>query len=436
MEIERAALAAVDPVALARDAAAALQVPSPTGDERVVLELLAETAAALGLEPDLHRHDLAALRRHPGHPGEEAARSELWGLTAELGGGVPRRICINGHVDVVEAGSAPWRHGPWSGAVEDGRLHGRGAVDMKAAVVAALHAVAAVRAAGAAEHVPAVVVQCVSAEEDGGLGTFAELERDAAFDAALINEPTGFDVVCAQAGALTFRGVVPGRAAHAAHRLEGHSAIDRYVAVHAALGEHERRINAGVEHPLMRELALPYPLLVGRVSGGAWSSQVPDRLEFEGRLGVPVGEDPARARAALEAVVAAALDDGEAPAEIEWTGGSFAPAETAPEHAWVRLVTAAVQDELGRPVRIAGVPWGADMRQFTARGIPCTMAGTRGIELAHAVDERVELSELVSLARAIVRVVARAGASSDTHTPNVGWEAPHGRPARHSSSEG
>ena len=64
-------------------------------------------------------------------------------------------------------------------------------------------------------------MQCVSSEEDGGLGTFAELERDAAFDAALIPEPTGWSVVCAQAGALTFRGVVPGRAAHAATRLEG-----------------------------------------------------------------------------------------------------------------------------------------------------------------------------------------------------------------------
>ena len=408
--VEPAALAALDPGALARDAAAALQVPSVTGDERPVLELLAETAAALGLEPDLHEHDLQALRRHPGHPGEEAERSELWGLTATLSGGAPHRICVNGHVDVVGPGSVPWRHGPWAGAVEDGRLYGRGAVDMKAAVVAALHAAAAVRAAGAAAHAPTVVVQCVSSEEDGGLGTFAELERDAAFDAALIPEPTGFDVVCAQAGALTFRGVVPGRAAHAAHRLEGVSAIDRYVAVHAALAEHERRVNAAVEHPLMRRLELPYPLLVGRITAGAWSSQVPDRLEFEGRLGVAVGDDPARARAALEAVVAAALDDGSPPAEISWTGGSFAPAETPADHPWVALVSGALEAELGRPVRPTGVPWGADMRHFTARGIPCTMAGTAGIELAHAVDEHVELAELLSLARGIVRVVARADA--------------------------
>ena len=401
MDLEAAALAALDPAALARDAAAAVQVPSVTGDERPVLELLARQATALGLEAELHRFDLAALRADPRHPGEEAPREELWGLEATRTGGEPR-ICLNGHVDVVGPGTVAWRHGPWSGAIEGGRLYGRGSVDMKAAVVAALHAAAAVTGG------PTAVVQCVSSEEDGGLGTVAALGRDSAFDAALIPEPTGFDVVCAQAGALTFRGVVPGRAAHAAHRLEGCSAIDRYVRVHAALAAHERRVNEAVAHPLMRDLALPYPLLVGRVAGGEWSSQVPDRVEFEGRLGVPVGGDPAEARAALEAVVVAALDDGEAPAEIAWTGGSFEPAETAPSHPWVRLVAGALGDELRRPVRIAGVPWGADMRHFTARGIPCVMTGTRGIERAHAVDEFVEVAELVSLARAMVRVLARA----------------------------
>jgi acetylornithine deacetylase len=399
------ALATLDPDALVRDAAAMLRIPSVTGQERPALEALAGLADACGLAPDLHRHDLAALRAHPDHPGEEASRDELWGLTVTLPGSGPGRIALNGHVDVVGPGTAPWRHDP--GTLEDGRLYGRGAVDMKGAVVAALHALAAVRAAGV--ETPEVVLQCVASEEDGGLGTFAALERDAGFDAALIPEPTGFDVVCAQAGALTFRLVVPGRTAHAAHRLEGSSAIDRYVRVHAALQALEARINAYVDHPLMRALALPYPLLVGRVRGGEWSSQVPDRVEAEGRLGVPVGADPAAARVALEAAVAGALDDGEAPVEVQWTGGAYLPAETPAEHPWARLVAAAVADERGRPARTAGVPWGADMRLFSARGIPCVMAGPAGIERAHAVDEWVAVDDLVAVARMLVRVMARAG---------------------------
>jgi acetylornithine deacetylase len=393
----------IDADAIARDVAAVVQVPSVTGDERAVLEALAALAAGAGLEADLYAHDLDALRTHPDHPGEEAARDALWGLAVTLPGRAPGRLAINGHVDVVGPGTAPWTHGPWSGEVRDGRVYGRGAVDMKGAVVAALHALAAIRASGAAA--PEVVLQCVSSEEDGGLGTFAALERDAAFDAALIPEPTGWDVVCAQAGALTFRCVVPGRAAHAAHRLAGCSAIDRYVRVHAALAALEGRVNRGVEHPLMRALELPYPLLVGRVAGGEWSSQVPDRVEAEGRIGVPVGADAAEIRAALEDAVAAALDDGEAPAEVHWTGGAFLPAETPADHPWAERVVAAVGAERGRPARVAGVPWGADMRLFSARGIPCVMAGTSGIERAHALDEWVAVDELESLARTVIRVV-------------------------------
>jgi acetylornithine deacetylase len=403
---EEAALAALDPAALARDAAALVRVPSLTGDELAALELLAGTAERLGLEPDLHRHDLAALRAHPDQPGEEAPREELWGLTATLPGGTGPRLCFNGHIDVVGPGGERWARDPFSGEVADGLLHGRGSVDMKAGVAAALHAAAALRAAG--EHAPQLVVQCVASEEDGGMGTFAELERDAAFDAALIPEPTGFDVVCAQAGALTFAGTIRGRAAHAAHRLEGVSAIDRYVAVHAALAEHERRVNTAVEHPLMRELPLPYPLLVGRVQAGTWSSQVPDRLEFEGRLGVPVGASLDDARTALQAVVDAALDDGEPPCELTWEGGAFAPGETPLDHAWVSTVRGALADEIRQEPPLAGVPWGADMRLFTARGIPTVMVGTSGIELAHAVDESVDVGQLVTVARTMIRAVLRA----------------------------
>jgi acetylornithine deacetylase len=397
----------IDAAALARDLAAAVRVPSVTGDERAVLELLTGLARDAGLDADLHRHDLAALRAHPDHPGEEAPRDELWGLTVTAPtspvAGVAR-LALCGHVDVVPPGSVPWRHGPWSGAIEDGWLCGRGSVDMKGAVVAALHALAAIARAGAAASCEVVLV-VVASEEDGGLGSFAALERDAAFDACLIVEPTGFDVVCAQAGALTFEGTVPGVAAHAAQRLAGVSAIDRYLPVHAALAEHERALNADVEHPLMRALELPYPLVVGRLDAGEWPSSVPDRLRFEGRAPVRVGEDVPAARAALEAVVARACPQ----ARLRWPGGQFASAQTPADHPFARLVRRAVEDELGREVAVAGVPYGADMRLWTARGIPTVMAGTPGIERAHAVDERVHLDDLVTLSRAIVRVATAFG---------------------------
>jgi acetylornithine deacetylase len=157
----------------------------------------------------------------------------------------------------------------------------------------------------------------------------------------------------------------------------------------------------------MRALALPYPVLVGRIAAGEWSSSVPDRLVFEGRAPVRVGEAPAQARAAVEAAVAAA---GDGHVELRWTGGQFAAGETPPDHPFARLVRDAVSAETGRAAGVAGVPWGADMRLWCARGIPCVMAGPRGIELSHAVDERVRVDDLVTVARAIVRVAFDFGA--------------------------
>jgi acetylornithine deacetylase len=389
----------IDPAALARDAAELVRVPSVTGDERAVLERLGELAVGHGLDAELHVHDLDALRAHPGHPGEEAPRSELCGLTMTLPGTRPGRVCLNGHLDVVGVGTEVWSDDPWSGRIADGRLHGRGSVDMKGGVTAALHALLDCR--DGPDPAPTVVLQAVASEEDGGLGTFAALERDDAFDACLIPEPTGFDIVCAHAGALTFHATLRGRAAHAAMRLEGRSALDRYVAAHLAMQEHERALNRDVAHPAMQTLTLPYPLSVGRIDGGEWSSSVPDRVVFEGRLGVPVGASLEQARAAFEAV----LDDGEAPpTEVEWTGGQFASGETDPAHPWVGTVSAAVRAER-RSARVTGMPYGADMRLFCARGIPTVMVGTHGIEVAHAVDEWVSVDELAATARIIVRAV-------------------------------
>jgi acetylornithine deacetylase len=380
-----------------------VRVPSVTGDERAVVGRFGRLARGHGLVAQTHVHDLAALRADARYPGEEAPRTALFGASAVLRGRNPEapRLCLNGHLDVVASGNEKWSRDPWSGEVADGRLYGRGSVDMKGAVAAALHALAAVAAAGGTDG--DVVLQAVASEEDGGLGTFAALHDDSRFAACLIPEPTAFAVACAQAGALTFRGEVPGVSAHAAVRLEGVSAIDRYVAVHVALSEFERELNADVTHPLMGALELPYAVSVGRIDGGVWSSSVPDRLVFEGRVGVPVGEEPAAMRERFERVARAACPE----VVISWSGGRFAPGETAVDHAFTQLLLSAAADELGRPVEPIGVPYGADMRLFCERGVPCVMFGTPGLERAHAVDEYVEIDDLVTLARSLIRVIAR-----------------------------
>lgn len=407
-----AALAALDRAAIARDVSRLVQERSVTGQERAAAVRVVALARDLGLPATLDVHDLDALRAHPAHPGEEAPRSELVGATVTLPGADPRapRLCLNGHVDVVPEGAERWARDPWGGTIEDDGVHGRGSVDMKGGVVAALHALGALRAAGTS--LPGdLVLQVVASEEDGGLGTFAALQQDAAFAACLIPEPTELRIVCAHGGALTFTGVVRGRSAHAAQRLEGVSAIDRYVPIHAALHAHEHAVNARPRHPLLAEAALPYPLLVGRLAAGRWSSQVPDELTFEGRLGVAVGESLEDARAGLERAVADAADDTGPAVQILWSGGQFGPGETDLLDPWVGLVRGAAAAELGSPPPLGGVGYGCDMRLYCDRAIPCVLFGPSGIRLAHAVDERVAVDDLLTVARVIVRSAVAFGAA-------------------------
>jgi acetylornithine deacetylase len=396
--VEDRVLAAVDEDALLRDLTALVRVPSLTGDEDAAQARVAELAADAGLAVETWPLDLDALRAADGYPGEEVDRVRGVGVTARLGEG-GRRLVLNGHVDTVPSGRAAWARDPFSGAVVDGHLHGRGSLDMKGGLVAAIHALRAVRRAGVPLDGEAVLSSVVS-EEDGGLGTFDALRRLAPVDAALIPEPTRLELVLAQAGALTFEGTVTGRAAHAAFRLEGESAIDRYLPLHAALARLERERNADVEHPLMRELPLPYPILVGRLEAGEWSSSVPERLRFEGRLGVRIGESVGDARRALAAVT------GDA-AELRWTGGQFASAAVPAAHPFVRLVRRAAADVTGAEPALRGVPYGADMRQFCERGVPCVMIGPGDPRVAHTVDEAVPVRDVVRAAQLMALVVVR-----------------------------
>ena len=394
--------------AVAAEAAALVRIPSVTGAERAALEHLERRARALALRPTLIEHDLAAVRAEEGWPGQEVARDELLTLEVVLPGTDPAaaRLALCAHVDVVPEGTERWSHGAWSGDVADGFVWGRGSADMKGGVASALHALARVGAAhGGRAPRGDVVLLLVSSEEDGGQGAFAALARDADLAGVVLPEPTGFDVVCAQAGALTFAGVVRGVGAHAAERLHGASAIDRYLPVHAALAALEAEVNAAVEHPLMRPLELPYPVLVGRLRAGEWASTVPDRLVFEGRAPVLVGQDVAAARAAVEQAVAAT---GAGHVELRWTGATFASAATPPDDPLVTLAAAAVRAERGA-ARLAGVPWGADFRLFRAHGIPAVMVGPRGIDRAHGVDERVAVDDLEALTRILVSVVEGFG---------------------------
>jgi acetylornithine deacetylase len=368
---------------------------------------LAQVFGRGGLDIDHWRIDLDDLTARPDFPGMEVDRDEAWGLVGRLPGtGDGATLMFNGHVDVVPVGDRDaWTTAPFGGEIRGGTIVGRGACDMKAGLIAAHIAVQAIRRAGVRLRGD-VLVAAVQGEEDGGLGTFALLERGWRADACVVPEPTDLDLVPANSGALTFRLRIRGRATHASRRTDGVSAIERFWPVWQALVELERRRHADVD-PLTRRWALAHPLSIGTVRAGDWASSVPDLLVAEGRLGVALGEPVEHARAELEAAVAA-VGDADAwlrdhPVEVEWWGGQFASGRLPADSDLVARVHAAHRAATGdRPADVWAAPYGSDLRLLTGLGgIPTLQYGPGDAGCAHAPDEAVPIADVLLTARTL-----------------------------------
>lgn len=390
------------------DIRAFVRLPSVGGSpaENQAQNAMAARFRSGGLDVDHWRIDLDEITARPDFPGTEVHRDEAWGVVGRLPGtGDGPTLLFDGHVDVVPIGDpTAWPRDPFSGDLHDGRIHGRGACDMKAGVLAAHWAVQAIRTAGVTLRGD-VLVAPVQGEEDGGLGTYALLQRGWTADLCVIPEPTELDVIPANAGALTFRLRVRGLATHAARRAEGVSALDVFWPVHHALLELERRRHEHVD-PLATRWTLAHPLSIGTVRTGDWASSVPDLLVAEGRLGVAIGEDVADARASLEAAVAEACQGDpwlrDHPVEVEWWGGQFASGRLPAGSDLVERVQRAHAAAGGGAQDVYAAPYGSDLRLLTGlAGIPTVQYGPGNTELAHGPHESVAVDEVVTCARTL-----------------------------------
>lgn len=413
-DTEQRVLAAIDQDQLIATLQELIAQPSLGGSdaEYAVQEVAAAHMRAQGLPVTMSELDLAALYAHPAFPGYEVERRAARHVQATLAGtGNGRSLIFNGHLDVVPVGDASaWRADPWSGVVAAGRVYGRGSCDMKGGVACIIHAAGAIARSGVQLH-GSLAVQTVIGEEDGGLGAFAAALHGPRADGAMIAEPTRLQPVLAQAGALTFRLRVTGRAAHGAQRTEGVSAIDAYLPLHHALHALEQERNRAVAHPLMRPLTMPYPISVGLLQAGDWASTVPETLVAEGRYGVMVGENVGTARAVLEGAIAraAANDDWlrDHPPALEWWGGQFESAELAGDHPLVQTLDRSMAD-LGRAVTPEGVAYGSDMRLLQhVGGTPTLLFGPGDVRIAHQRDEYIPIADLVAATRAFALTALR-----------------------------
>lgn len=169
--------------------------------EGAVQDLIESTLKSLGMEID--RWDV-----FPGRPN----------VVGQFAGSDDRSLLLCGHVDVVPIGErSAWTMDPFGAEIKDGRLYGRGAIDMKSGVAAAIAAVRGIKAAGI-ELDGRVSIHSVVDEEAGGFGAVDAVKRGHLAKAAIITEPSWGNILTCEGGLEWIRVTITGRQGHSAWR--------------------------------------------------------------------------------------------------------------------------------------------------------------------------------------------------------------------------
>jgi acetylornithine deacetylase len=341
--------------------------------ETEIAKFIAASLASFGLKTE-------SFEPQPG-------RISVVGRLTGSGGG--RSLMLNAHCDTVDvAGMAE----PFSGAIRDGKLYGRGAFDMKgslAACMAAAKALAESRAPLRGD----VLVAAVADEEYGSLGT-SDLIRHIKVDGAIVTEPSALDVCLAHKGYLWIEVEIAGRAAHGSKFQLGIDANMKMGAFLHELASLERDLRARPPHALVGPPSLHAAMLSGGSGLSTYAAQSTLKIE---RRTIP-GETEARAVGEIQAIVdkiRASDPDFRANVRAFFVRDPF---EVSPHAAIVKSVDSAAEKVLGRlPGHIGDTPW-MDAALLQAAGVETVVFGATGAG-AHASVEWVELESVEKLAQ-------------------------------------
>lgn len=307
------------------------------------------------------------------------------------GGG--RTLMLNAHTDTV--GVAGMER-PFEPRIENGRLFGRGAYDMKAGLAAAMAVTAAARERQLRGD---VILAAVADEEHASIGTAAVAERWRA-DAAIITEPTDMTITTAHKGFTWLEIETHGVAAHGSRPDLGIDAIVKMGHILVAIEELDRQLRAGDGHPLSGTGSIHASL----ISGGQELSSYPERCRLDVERRTIPGESPElverQVRELIERIAAA---DPELRAELRM-GLVREPYEIAADAPIVELVRRHATAVTGSEPEITGGSGWMDSAILGAAGIPTVIFGPSG-EGAHAVEEWVELESVEQCARVLLAVV-------------------------------
>ena len=385
-----------------------IRVPTinPPGENyREACEVVARRLRPLGFE--------TRLLRATGTPGD-SARYPRWNLLARRDGARPgRRVHFNGHIDVVEVGHG-WSVDPFGGELIDGRVHGRGACDMKGGIATAVIAAEAFLEIRP-DHPGSIEFSATADEETGGYGGVAWLAEQGAFndvDHVIIPEPLNKDRVC-----LGHRGVwwaeveTFGRIAHGSMPFLGDCAARHMGAVLAEMEETlfpalaARRTAMPVAPPAARASTLNINSLHGGQAEPepgftGWPSPVvPDRCRMVIDRRFLVEDDLAEVKAEFRAM----LDRATRRRPFDYVLRDMhevRPTMTDRAAPVVVAVSRAIERALGRPAEYVVSPGTYDQKHIDRIGRlrNCIAYGPGILDLAHQPDEYVAVDDMVEAA--------------------------------------
>lgn len=332
-----------------------------------------------------------AVRMHDFAPGRTSV------VARRDGGGPP--LCFAGHLDTVPLGAAPWRHQPFGGQLDAGKLYGRGSSDMKSGIAAMV--AAAIQLAKAKLGKAGLTLLLLAGEETGCEGA-AHLARTpgalGSASAMIVGEPTGNVPVIGHKGALWLRARTRGVTAHGSMPEKGVNAVVK--AARAVLLLADFRFDVAPD-PL---LGAP-TLNIGTIRGGLNINSVPD----EAFVGIDLRTIPAQRHAEVRERLQRLLGD-----EVELRPMVDLPGvRTDEDDPFVQLVMEATAQVTGERNGPGTATYFTDASVLTKAfgGIPTVVLGPGEMALCHQTDEHCRVERIEQAVAAYVEIArVRCGA--------------------------
>ncbi|MFX0010232.1 MAG: M20 family metallopeptidase [Candidatus Hermodarchaeota archaeon] len=199
---------------------------------------------------------------------------ELHNLVSKIGTG-PQKIIFSGHLDVVPAGGLSlWRYPPFSAEIEDGKLYGRGACDMKAGIAMLIGTIMNLKKYPELLERYTILFLGSADEEAGMTGAYTCVRKGVMEDAILlvVAEPTNMKLGIAEKGLLWMDLYIRGKAAHASIPGSGLNSIEGAMKLIPYLYE----CLDNTEDNLLGKSSLN----IGKINGGIANNIVPEETKM------------------------------------------------------------------------------------------------------------------------------------------------------------